>query len=33
MLIDRIPKGMINHFDDGEATEQIFDDKKSLLVY
>ena len=30
MLVDRIPKGMINHFDDWEATEQIFDDKKAF---
>lgn len=30
MLIDRIPKGMINHFDDWEATEQIFDDNKAF---
>ena len=30
MLIDRIPKGMINHFDDWKVTEQIFDDKKAF---
>lgn len=30
MLVDRIPKEMINHFDNWEATEQIIDDKKAF---
>lgn len=29
-LVDRISKDMLNHFDDWEVTEQIFDDKKAF---